>query len=124
MHVGAIVLTAVLSASATAVALYLLWHTRLMPDLERRAREIAEQATADASAELGAAAEALVPQFRRAVRDGIQDAILTPPTDRISQTARGVTSAGVNVVESSLRRILGGERGIAPPPPSGPPPRR
>ncbi|MGI9016856.1 MAG: hypothetical protein ACR2HR_07105 [Euzebya sp.] len=102
-----IIVTALLSSASTAVAMYLLWRLVLVPDLEQRAREMAQQATANASAELTAAGEALVPQFRKAVRDGIQDAVLLPPTDRIGQTARGMTTAGVNVVESSLRRIFG-----------------
>ncbi|HUG85601.1 MAG TPA: hypothetical protein VMM13_13620 [Euzebya sp.] len=111
MSVGAVVLTALLSAAATAAALYQLWRTRLMPDLERRARVLVDEATVTASAELTAAAEAVVPQIRdairAAIREGIQDAVLIPPTERIGQTARGVTSAGVNVVEASLRRIFG-----------------
>jgi hypothetical protein len=102
-----IVATALLSSATTAGAMYLLWRIVLVPDLERRARELAEQATTDASAELTLAGEALVPQFRKAIRDGIQDAVLSPPTDRLSQTARGMTTAGANVVEYSLRRIFG-----------------
>ncbi len=106
-----IVLTSTLSATMTAGAFYLLWRFVLVPELEARARELgrqmAEEATARAVADLTEAGEALVPQFRQAVRDGIQDAVLSPPTERLGQTARGVTSAGVNVVESSLRRIFG-----------------
>lgn len=106
--VWTIVATALLSSGATAGALYLLWRRWLVPDLEARAQRMAEQATAEASAELTRAGEALVPQFRQAIRDGIQDAFLTLPTDRLGQTARGVTTAGVSVVEGSLRRIFGG----------------
>lgn len=102
-----IVLTALLSSAATAGALYVLWRQVLVPDLERRARELADEATAKASADLTAAGEQLIPQFRQAIRDGIQDAVLSPPTERLGQTARGVTTAGVNVVEASLRRIFG-----------------
>lgn len=112
-----IVATALLSSGATAGALYLLWRRWLVPDLESRAQRMAEQATAEASAELTRAGEALVPQFRQAIRDGIQDAFLTLPTDRLGQTARGVTTAGVSVVEGSLRRIFG------TPPPREPQPR-
>ena len=113
--VWTIVATALLSSAATAGALYLLWRRWLLPDLEVRAQQLAEQATADASAELTRAGESLVPQFRQAIRDGIQDAFLTLPTDRLGQTARGVTTAGVSVVEGSLRRIFG-----TPPPREGP----
>ena len=178
-----IILTALLSSATTAGAIYLLWKSVLMPDLEQRAGQFTQQATADASAELAAAgssladesiekarlqlvqtieglsqdatatarteleqtgrrladeaierareqlaetgqalaadatadavselnaaAEALIPRFRQAVRDGIQDAVLTPPTDRIGQTARDMTNVGVGVVESSFRRIFG-----------------
>jgi hypothetical protein len=122
-----IVLTALLSSATTAGALYLLWRGVLVPDLERRARSMAEEATAraavdleararaladvataKAAADLTAAGEALLPQVRQAIRDGIQDALLFPPSpERLTQTARGMTSAGVNVVESGLRRIFG-----------------
>lgn len=120
-----IVMTALLSSSMTAGAIYLLWRLVLVPQLDARVaelevkvdeievrarelgREMAEEATARAVVDLTTAAEALVPQFRQAVRDGIQDAVLSPPTERLSQTARGVTNAGVNVVESSIRRIFG-----------------
>jgi hypothetical protein len=119
--IGQAVLIALLTAGATAAAMLALWRIVLVPDLERRARALADEATRNAAAEVTAAGEALVPQFRQAVRDGIQDAVLSPPTDRIGQTARGVTSAGVNVVESSLRRIFRGPTGTGPgaPPRSG-----
>ena len=107
MTAAAIVLTAVLSAITTALAMLLLWRVVLLPELERRARTLADEATAQAARELTLAAEAMMPRVRQAIRDGIQDAILVPPTDRLGQTARGVTSAGVNVVETSLRRIFG-----------------
>ncbi len=102
-----IVLTAVTSSALTAGGFYLLWRLVLVPDLEARARQLADEATAKAAADLTVAAEALVPTFRQAIRDGIQDAVLVPPTERLGQTARGVTTAGVNVVETSLRRIFG-----------------
>jgi uncharacterized membrane protein len=107
-----IVVTALLSSAATAGALYLLWRRVLVPDLEQRARELADKATAKAAADLTAAGEALAPRFRQAVRDGIQDAVLSPPTERIGQTARGAATVGVNVVEATLRRVFG-----TPPPP-------
>lgn len=106
-----IVGTALLSAALTGAVLYQLWVRRIMPELEAQARVVAEEITADAVHRLNEQAMetggVLVPQFRQAIRDGIQDAVLTPPTDRLGQTARGAATAGVNVVESSLRRIFG-----------------
>lgn len=116
-----VVVTALLSAALSGVVVWWLWHRILLPSAEEQARVLAEELTADARAELTEAGEALVPQFRQAIRDGIQDAVFQPPTDRIGQTARGMTTAGVNVVEASLRRIFG----VGPPqhPPPQPPPR-
>ncbi|WP_116714396.1 hypothetical protein [Euzebya tangerina] len=75
-------------------------------ELEERAQALADEKTRAATEELTAAGEALIPRVRRGVRDGIQDALLTPP-DRLTQTARDMTNVGVNVMESSLRRIFG-----------------
>lgn len=102
-----IVVTAVISAAISVGAVWWLWHKVLLPDTELRVRELADELTANASQQLTESGEALVPKFRRAVRDGIQDAVLAPPTDRIGQTARGVTTAGVNVADAVLRRIFG-----------------
>lgn len=106
-----IVGTALLSAALTGAVLYRLWTTRILRELEAQARAVSEEITTEAIERLNQQAletgEVLVPQFRQAIRDGIQDAILTPPTDRLGQTAREAANAGVNVVEASLRRIFG-----------------
>lgn len=113
----AILVTAILSSVLTGAVLYRLWETRLLPQLERQARLVAEEVTIDATERLRLQAVEtggeLVPQFRTAIRDGIQDAVRNPP-DLLSQTARGMTSAGVNVVEGSLRRIFGTPTGRGP----------
>lgn len=112
-----VVVTAVLSAALTAAVLWWVWHRRVLPHLEAQARAVADEVTSDAIERLRREAivtgDELAPKFRQAVRDGIQDAVLSPPTDRLGQTARGVTTAGVNVVDATLRRIFGtppGER--------------
>lgn len=113
-----VLVTAVLSAALSGLVVWRLWEKVLLPltraeadrlaaDVQRRAEVLADETVTRAEAELTAAGEALVPKFRRAVRDGIQDAVLAPPTERLGQTARGVTNAGVNVIEASLRRIFG-----------------
>ena len=100
-----VVVTAVLSAALTGVALYLLWNRRIMPQLEAQARAVAEEVTDDAVRRLREEAlrtgDDLAPKFRQAMRDGIQDAVFAPPT------ARGVTNAGVTVMDAAFRRLFG-----------------
>ena len=106
-----VVVTAVLSAALTGAALYLLWSRRIMPQLEAQARAVAEEVTDDAVRRLREEAlrtgDDLAPKFRQAMRDGIQDAVFAPPTERIGQTARGVTNAGVTVMDAAFRRLFG-----------------
>ncbi|WP_108664036.1 hypothetical protein [Euzebya rosea] len=115
-----VVVTAVLSAALTGAVLYWLWSRRVMPVLEDRARTVAEEVTADAVVRLREEAlrtgDDLAPKFRQAMRDGIQDAVFAPPTERIGQTARGVTNAGVNVMDAAFRRLFGSPADPSPRP--------
>ena len=106
-----VVVTALLSAALTGAVLYWLWSRRVLPELEGQARAVAEEVTQDAIVRMREEAlrtgDDLAPKFRQAMRDGIQDAVFAPPTERIGQTARGVTNAGVNVMDAAFRRLFG-----------------
>lgn len=103
-----IVLTAVLCSATTVAAVWVLWHRVLLPGVEQRARVVLAEVTDDAEIRLQALGDELAVNFRAAVRDGIRDAVLTPPTaSDLTAGARVVTRSGVSVFEEGLRRVFG-----------------